>query len=229
MLLAIALIGCGLCLQPAGIMIHSQLATQIPFSAEKSAPILPVDAGSSSDAELAENSMPSSIADSTPAITPAAPPADAAAEQPVGISKLAELPSAPVMSTAVNSPAPMAFLKRANSMTISVAELREEDRRKRRLWIGLAIAEHSAATFDAWSTRQAITTSGAQELNPLLKPFAGNASLYLAIQVAPALMDFAGRKMMYSRYSWVRRVWWVPQSASFVSSIFCGAHNLSVH
>jgi len=114
-------------------------------------------------------------------------------------------------------------------MTISVAELREEDRRKRRLWIGLAIAEHSAATFDAWSTRQAITTSGAQELNPLLKPFAGNASLYLAIQVAPALMDFAGRKMMYSRYSWVRRVWWVPQSASFVSSIFCGAHNLSVH
>jgi hypothetical protein len=60
-----------------------------------------------------------------------------------------------------------------------------------------------------------------------LKPFAGNASLYAAIQVAPALLDFAGRKMMYSRHSWVRRAWWVPQSASFVSSIFCGAHNLS--
>ena len=123
----------------------------------------------------------------------------------------------------------MAFLKSAHPMTISVAELREEDRRKRRLWMGLGIAEHSAATFDAWSTRQAITTTGAQELNPLLRPFAGNASLYLAIQVAPALMDFAGRKMMYSRYGWVRRAWWVPQSASFVSSIFCGAHNVSVH
>ena len=44
----------------------------------------------------------------------------------------------------------------------------------------------------------------------------------------PALMDFAGKKMMYSRHSWVRRMWWVPQSASFVSSIFCGAHNLSL-
>jgi len=93
----------------------------------------------------------------------------------------------------------------------------------------MAIASSGAATFDAWSTRRAITRYGAQELNPLLKPFAGNASLYAAIQVAPALFDFAGKKMMYSRNSWVRRAWWVPQSASFVSSIFCGAHNLSYH
>lgn len=96
------------------------------------------------------------------------------------------------------------------------------------MWRGLAIASHGAATFDAWSTRHAITAHGAQELNPMLRPFAGNASLYAVIQIGPALMDYAGRKMMYSRHAWVRRLWWVPQGASFVSSLFCGAHNLSI-
>jgi hypothetical protein len=121
----------------------------------------------------------------------------------------------------------MAYLKPGKPLTVSVAELQAENRRQLMLWKGLAIASSGAATFDAWTTRRAITNYGAQELNPLLKPFAGNASLYVAIQVAPALLDFAGRKMMYSRHSWVRNMWWVPQSASFVSSIFCGAHNLS--
>jgi hypothetical protein len=114
-------------------------------------------------------------------------------------------------------------------MMVSVGQLRAEGRRNQRLWIGLGIASHSAATFDAWSTRHAITTAGGQELNPMLKPFAGNASIYAAIQVGPALMDYVGKKMMYSRHSWVRRMWWVPQSASFASSLFCGAHNLGVH
>ena len=123
----------------------------------------------------------------------------------------------------------MAFLKPGKPMTVTVDQLRAENRRKELMWKGLVIASSGAATFDAWSTRHAITTAGAQELNPLLKPFAGNASLYAAIQVGPALMDFAGKKMMYSRHPWVRRMWWVPQSASFVSSMFCGAHNLAYH
>jgi hypothetical protein len=62
----------------------------------------------------------------------------------------------------------------------------------------------------------------------MLKPFAGNDSIYAAIQAGPLFMDFLGKQMMYSRHSWVRRMWWVPQSASLVSSIFCGAHNLTV-
>ena len=113
-------------------------------------------------------------------------------------------------------------------MTVSVGQLLDEERHKQRIWMGLGIAAHSSATFDAWTTRRAITTAGAQELNPLLKPFAGNASLYAAIQVGPALMDFVGKKMMYSSHSWVRSMWWLPQSASFASSLFCGAHNLGV-
>jgi hypothetical protein len=114
-------------------------------------------------------------------------------------------------------------------MTVSVKQLLAEERHKKQMWIGLGIAEHSAATFDAWTTRRALTTVGAQELNPLLKPFAGNASLYVAIQVGPAVMDYVGKKMMYSRHNWVRRMWWVPQSASFATSLFCGAHNLGVN
>ncbi len=61
------------------------------------------------------------------------------------------------------------------------------------------------------------------------KPMTVYASLYAAIQVGPLMMDYVGRKMLYSRHSWVRHMWWVPQSASFASSLFCGVHNLGVH
>jgi hypothetical protein len=127
----------------------------------------------------------------------------------------------------MSAPAPLAFLKPANPMTVSVAQLRAENRRKQMMWQGLVIASSGAATFDAWTTRRAISTYGAQELNPMLRPFAGNASLYAAIQVGPVLMDYVGKKMMYNSHPWVRRMWWVPQSASFVGSVFCGAHNLA--
>jgi len=113
--------------------------------------------------------------------------------------------------------------------TISVADMREETRGRQRAWFTIAIAAHSTALLDAWSTRHAITAHGAQELNPLLKPFAGNASLYLAIQAGPALMDFVGKKMMYSRHSWIRHSWWVPQALSVAGSLFCAGHNLSMH
>jgi hypothetical protein len=144
---------------------------------------------------------------------------------------VAALPEAPVPPALepVEAHAPIAFLNPGKQMKVSVEQLIAENRRKQMLWKGLAIASSGAATFDAWSTRRAITTSGAIELNPMLKPFAGNGSLYAAIQVGPALLDFAGKKMMYSRVSWVRHMWWVPQSASFVSSMFCGSHNLAFH
>lgn len=115
-------------------------------------------------------------------------------------------------------------------MMASAGELLTENHRNQRLWRGLVIASSGAATFDAWSTRHALTTvPGTQELNPLLKPFAGNASMYAVIQVGPLLMDYAGKRMMYSRHSWVRHMWWAPQTASFVSSLFSGVHNLGVH
>ena len=198
----------------AVLMIHPQLATTSSLQAKKAA----IDASAgitvSAGTEDAENSLPTLTASLEAPAQPAAESSEA-------------LPEAP-LPMAVTAPAPMAYLSSGKRMTVSVGELRAENRRKELMWKGLVIASSGAATFDAWSTRRAIT-GGAVELNPLLRPFAGNASLYAAIQVGPALMDFAGKKMMYSRYSWVRHMWWVPQSASFVSSIFCSSHNLAFH
>jgi hypothetical protein len=200
----------------AALMIHPQLAPQHAFTVEKAALIEPVKTAASAGNGGTENSLPS------------APATIAATEQPAETSDTSALPDAPVPAPAVDAPAPRAFIKAGKSMTVSIGELRLENRRNQRIWRGLAIAAHGAATFDAWSTRRAMA-SGAQELNPMLRPFAGNSSLYAAIQVAPFLMDYAGKKMMYSRHSWMRHTWWVPQTASFVSSLFCGAHNLSFH
>jgi hypothetical protein len=199
----------------AVLLIHPQLSTTIPLSADKAAMNAPPAISVSASAMNFEDSAPMATASLDAADQPAA--------------ELNEtLPDAPVPMP-LTSPAPMAFLKSGKPMTVTVAQLRAENRRKELMWRGLVLASSGAATFDAWSTRHVITTSGAQELNPMLRPFAGNASLYAAIQIGPALMDFAGKKMMYSKHSWVRHMWWVPQSASFVSSMFCGAHNLAYH
>ena len=198
----------------AALLIQPQLLPHAAFSAEKAAVVQPANTDPKSSSEVTKNSLPTAEA------TVAAP------DQPEAEVASADLPDAP--TPVVSSPAPVAFLKAGKSMAVSVKSLREENRRKELLWKGLVIASAGAATFDAWSTRHAITTAGAQELNPMLRPFAGNASLYAVIQVAPALMDYVGKRMMYSRHPWARRMWWVPQSASFVSSVFCGAHNLTV-
>jgi hypothetical protein len=200
----------------AVLLIHPQLATTASLSVDKAAiPAPPSNAASTISVEPESFSLTAAASLDT-------------STQPAAIDP-EMLPDAPVPMTALAIPAPAAFLKAGNPMTVSVAQLQAENRRKQFMWKSLVIASSGAATFDAWATRHTITTSGAQELNPLLKPFAGNASLYAAIQVGPVLLDFAGKKMMYSRHPWVRRMWWVPQSASFVTSIFCGAHNLAYH
>ena len=97
----------------------------------------------------------------------------------------------------------------------------------RRQWIALAIIEHGAAGFDAYSTRQAVG-HGAVEQDPLMRPFAGSPAIYLATQVGPVLFDLLARHMQHSEYPLVRRVWWLPQTLSAGVSIFSGVHNLHV-
>ena len=99
---------------------------------------------------------------------------------------------------------------------------------QKKLWLGLAIAQHSAAAFDAWSTRRAITR-GAQELNPMLKPFANNGSIYAATQVGPVLLDLLGRRMMTSHHTVLRHTWWLPQVLGTAASLAGGVHNLRVY
>ncbi len=200
----------------AVLLIQPRADTQMAFSVERIALIQPADSSPASSTSFSEISLPLTPVSSDISI------------QPAVVSDAVELPSAPEPAP-VERPTLHAFLRSGKPMTVSVGQLLTEERHNEHLWMGLGIAAHSAATFDAWTTRRAITTFGGQEMNPLLKPFAGNASLYAAIQVGPLMMDYVGKKMMYSRHSWVRRMWWVPQSASFASSLFCGVHNLGVH
>jgi hypothetical protein len=120
---------------------------------------------------------------------------------------------------------------RAAALSLSPgSELQDRSSRHgRREWLALSIAQHGAATFDAWSTRQAISTGQYRELNPALRPFAENGSLYAAIQVGPFVLDYVGRRMMTSQHGWLRHTWWIPQALSTALSLGSGAHNLSVH
>ena len=109
------------------------------------------------------------------------------------------------------------------------AKHREWLRRQKRIWLTLSIAQSSAAMLDAVSTRMVVGSGRGQETNPLLKPFAGNGSMYAAIQVAPLILDYLGHRMLTSRYSVLRRTWFVPQAVGTVVSLTSGAGNLAVY
>ena len=117
--------------------------------------------------------------------------------------------------------------------SISVTELREENRmhEKRQFeeWLALGAISHTAAAFDAWTTRRVVSSGRGQELDPMMRPFAGNASIYVAVQAGPALLDYLARRMMHSTHPWLRRTWWVPQAASAGVSLGSGIHNLGVY
>jgi hypothetical protein len=98
---------------------------------------------------------------------------------------------------------------------------------KRDAWLLLALAQHGAAGFDAYTTRQAVD-AGHPELDPLIRPFAHSPAIYPAIQAGPALLDFLGYRMMTSRRRWARRIWWLPQAVATAGFIWAGAHNLSL-
>jgi len=91
----------------------------------------------------------------------------------------------------------------------------------------LSLVQHGAATFDAYATRRAIS-SGAVEANPLMRPFAGSPTIYAAIQVGPAVLDYVASRMQRSPNRLLRRTWWLPQAASTGLFVFSGAHNLNL-
>jgi hypothetical protein len=168
----------------------------------------------------------------------ASAPAINSADEPVMVAALepGRLTPTPVVA-AIPAPAasaPAAFSSSSAAAafiasTPALARSREQEQRRKRLWLSLSIAQSSAATFDAWTTRRVISSGQGQELNPMLRPFAGNSSLYAAIQVTPLLLDYVSRHMMNSRRGWERRTWWVPQSLGTAMSLVSGVHNLGVN
>ena len=103
-----------------------------------------------------------------------------------------------------------------------------ETARQRKIWYGLTVAGHSGAAFDAWSTHRAVAGGYGQEANPFLRPYAGSNAIYAATQVSPLVMDFLGKRMMVSQHGWIRKLWWVPQTAGASMSFVSGAHNVGV-
>jgi hypothetical protein len=103
-----------------------------------------------------------------------------------------------------------------------------ETRNQRIAWYTLAVTGHSAAAFDAYSTRRVLSGNYGMEGNPLLRPFAHSNALYAVTQVSPAVMDLIGKRMMVSQNRLVRRLWWLPQAAGSGFSIGAGVHNMGV-
>lgn len=95
----------------------------------------------------------------------------------------------------------------------------------RRLWFALTTAEHSAAGYDAWSTRYALS-NGRVEADPIMRPFAGSAAIYPAIQLIPFGLDYLGHRLQRSS-GWTHHVWWVPQSLATVTFLFSGSYNVA--
>jgi hypothetical protein len=103
-----------------------------------------------------------------------------------------------------------------------------ETPRQRKIWYGLMIAGSSGAAFDAWSTHRAVAGGYGQEANPFLRPFASSNAIYAATQVSPLVMDFLGKRMMASQRGWVRKMWWLPQTAGASFSFVSGVHKVGV-
>ena len=97
----------------------------------------------------------------------------------------------------------------------------------RRAWIALSFVQHGAATFDAYSTRQAIS-HGAVEDDPMMRPFAHSPAMYAAMQVGPVMLDVLARHMQRSNNNFLRHIWWLPQSVSTAGFVISGVHNLQV-
>jgi hypothetical protein len=158
---------------------------------------------------------------------------------------LAALPAQPAMSATANGEAqpfvsqpaaPNTGIEASESLSIiRIPEKGAKDNRfipletspSRRNWIALSAAQHAAAAFDAYTTRDAISR-GAGEMDPLMRPFANSSAIYAAIQVAPAALDFAARRMQRSPNNFLRHTWWLPQSLSTGMFLFSGVHNLHV-
>ena len=112
--------------------------------------------------------------------------------------------------------------------TASSFTVEPREKHGKRTWLFLATAQHGAAAFDAYTTRQVIGEGHGRELDPLMRPFASSAALYPASQLGPVFLDWLGLRMMNSRRNWARRVWWVPQTAATAGFIYAGVHNLGI-
>lgn len=139
------------------------------------------------------------------------------------------LPDAPVAkSEATVESSSLAIKPLSNSPLKPAMERPLPTPRQQKLWYTFMAVGHSAAAFDAYSTRRAVSGNYGTEGNPLLRPFSHSNAIYAATQVSPAVMDYVGRRMMTSSHPMLRKFWWVPQVAGAGFSFGAGMYNYTL-
>ena len=138
-------------------------------------------------------------------------------------------PDAPIAKPEVTAESSSIAVKPFSNSAIKPATERPVPTpRQQKLWYTFMAVGHSAAAFDAYSTRRAVSGNYGTESNPLLRPFAHSNAMYAATQVSPAVMDYVGRRMMTSSHPTLRKFWWVPQVAGAGFSFGTGMHNYAL-
>jgi hypothetical protein len=196
-------------------------AALLAVSFPQATPVAVTDSPSAATAAVETAKTDTAKSDSSSAtFLPTAPAPKVAADNATANGE-----SSPLSAEAIQ---PAAAIQPANPPKPAIRGVRYEEPRQKVAWIGLSIAGHGTAAFDAYSTRKAISGGYGTEANPLMRPFAHSNAIYVATQVGPTLMDYFGHKMMTNRRPWVRKMWWVPQAAGAGLSFTAGMHNMSI-
>jgi hypothetical protein len=152
-----------------------------------------------------------------------------ASESSKGSTARPILPDAPIAKSEVTAESSSIAIKPfSNSALKPAMERPVPTPRQQKLWYTFMAVSHSAAAFDAYSTRRAISGNYGTEGNPLLRPFSHSNAIYAATQVSPAVLDYVGRRMMTSTHPTLRKFWWVPQVAGAGFSFGAGMHNYAL-
>lgn len=155
--------------------------------------------------------------------------------------KLADQPTFAAKSSSSTTVKTVAYSDSGNSQnsqsfsTIRVPEIAPKKQQEikyaetypSRRWLALSAVQSAAAGFDAYSTRYAVG-HGAVEQDPLMRPFAHSPSIYAVSQLCPVALDFVARRMQRSPNSFIRRMWWLPQTTSTGVYLLSGIHNIHV-
>jgi hypothetical protein len=211
-------------------MLFAIAALFVNFGAVPAVPAAAANAAAAARVpSLPDAPLPSRTASGTDSLPASSGTGDATAagagtsagEQPIQVSAL----HASALDTSSNS---QVF------STIRIPETKSKERPSlevetpsRRKWLAFSIAQHSAATFDAYATRRAIQ-NGAYEADPFMKPFAGSPGIYGAIQICPLAADYVAKRMQRSESPLLRHTWWLPQAIGTGVYLFSGAHDLQV-
>lgn len=170
---------------------------------------------------LPNSDLPKSAATDSPAAAKTV-----ASESSKDTVALSALPDAPLAKSEATAESSSTAIKAFSAAPLKPAMERPVPTpRQQKLWYTFMAVGHSAAGFDAYTTRRAISGNYGTEGNPLLRPFSHSNAIYAATQASPAVMDYVGRRLMTTSHPMLRKFWWVPQVAGAGFSLGAGMHN----